>query len=184
MLPSNVNSITLQLMLGGYNGESFELSKESLELAIVNKDPTVEPLLILTLNRITSTEVDVQVNINTDGTLFWHLFVNQSSTPAGLVDLKIRIKENQNIIQQTSDLSKHIGLTELDERVDLMTITTSSNTNNNLLYIKGLHPETEYIFCGYFQTEFKRVQEEPICTSFVTLSNFTGNEGMGKIEGK
>lgn len=162
---STVEEIKITYQLSGSNRASYSLKYEDLTILFLYKDTTIEPQLLISLKSTTSTKAEFQINIVTDGVMYWHIYVNSTTSTLSIREIKNLIKTHEQIIQTQSSHLSYMRNSELDQRVGMQIYYW---TEDNGLLLDSLVPQTAYTLCAWFENEYKKVIPEPSCVNFTT----------------
>ncbi|EGR29681.1 hypothetical protein IMG5_150770 [Ichthyophthirius multifiliis] len=176
-LNSNVQAINteINMKLSGINKNSYQLafkdkSTNVIIAEVVQKDKSIKPTLNLSVFQTKRSYAKFLVQANTNGVVYWNISVIENYVSKSLEDIKILIKESNTIIQQTQDILYIFQGNKKDQRIGLIAFK-QSNVDQTYIDIDELIPETKYIICVYFDTEFRQATEEQ-CLNFTTLVSF------------
>ncbi|KAL4450888.1 hypothetical protein ABPG74_011730 [Tetrahymena malaccensis] len=168
--PSNQSSMKFNFVLGGINAPSYVLSQSTVTVNVIQKQSQLLPTLSISISQITLNSISINLSTNSDGSVYWNLFVSSPyTTNLSLTDIKQNLRQQIYDVQQQSDNLSNLYNYMRYMKVGVQQVQTI--IKNNQVTVNNLIAGLTYTFCAYFETEFKINTGKSNCLTFSTPTN-------------
>ncbi len=152
--------IDVSFVLTGTNYNSYKFSASNvIRFNLVTLAVMPLPLVQLELINQQKTSVDFNITTNTDGMVYYHLYIGESPGNVMTVEeVQVHIKNQIAILQSQKDFTQLVYLQDRDQRVGQVYYKTGRYT----IRFTHMVPHMSYVFCTYVENSMK-VITGPFC---------------------
>ena len=159
-------SFPLRLVLGGTDYRSYIFSpSENVTINIISSGVVLTPQISFVVANRQRTFVEFNITTNTDGNVYYHYQLGQDMEPINEVDLKVRVKSHEDVIESMDDfMNDRIYTDDRDEQVGHM-IERAGTTQ--FTRFENLLPQRWYTFCFYLENHYDEISSS-VCQNVQT----------------